>query len=228
MVFDLQNSKRTKFYKKYLLKKPKWSSTETILEEGQKKSDFDKSPVLDRMEIQLIKSNIPTNYIKNIDLKWAIENITRQIKQYTNEEYILIFPFWSKKNQNKKWPFFKELITKIKEKYKNKYPILVAPGPSEIIEAKKLNAKIVLENNEAINIKKLISFIYNAKYIISNDTGPAHIASHLNKKGLALFGSHTTAKKVSIENENFKTLNVKNLIDLKVPTVFEEIKKNLD
>ena len=51
-VFDLQNSKRTKFYKKYILNKSKWSSSETSLEPGQKKSDFDKEPVLDRMEIQ--------------------------------------------------------------------------------------------------------------------------------------------------------------------------------
>ena len=33
----------------------------------------------------------------------------------------------------------------------------------------------------------LISLIKNAKFIVSNDTGPAHIASHLNKKGLSSF-----------------------------------------
>ena len=49
----------------------------------------------------------------------------------------------------------------------------------------------------------MISLINNSTFIIANDTGPAHIASHLKKKGLALFGSHTTPKKVSIENENF-------------------------
>ena len=70
----------------------------------------------------------------------------------------------------------------------------------------------------------LILLIKKAKYIVSNDTGPAHIASHLNKKGLALFGSHTTAEKVSIENENFKTITVKNLNDLNVETVMNKIK----
>ena len=43
-VFDLQNSSRTKFYKKFLLKNSIWSSTETILESGEKKADFDKKP----------------------------------------------------------------------------------------------------------------------------------------------------------------------------------------
>ncbi len=58
-VFDLQNSSRTRFYKRFILKKIEWSSTETALEPGQKKNDFDKDPVLDRMEIQLKKSGIP-------------------------------------------------------------------------------------------------------------------------------------------------------------------------
>ena len=223
-VFDLQNSSRTKFYKRFILKKPYWSTTETALEEGQKKSDFDKEPVLDRMELQLKKSNIPIKYTKKIDLSWAIEDLSKLIKQYANDEYILIFPFCSKKHENKKWPYFKDLIYKLKTEFKNKYPILVAPGLNEINEASKLGCKVVLEDNNPINIKMLISLINKAKFIVANDTGPAHIASHLNKDGLVLFGSHTSAEKVSIENSNFKALSVKKLFDLNVDTVIQKIK----
>jgi ADP-heptose:LPS heptosyltransferase len=227
-IFDLQNSSRTKFYRKFILNKCEWSSTDTILEKGQKKRDFDKDPVLDRMEIQLKKSNIPTQHIKKIDLSWAIEDLSRFIKQYANSDYILIFPFCSKKHQNKKWPFYKDLVSLIKQEYKNNYPVLVAPGPNEIKEADQLKAKIVLNDGEPINIKMLISLISKAKFIIANDTGPAHIASHLNKKGLVLFGSHTSAKKVSIENLDFKSISVKNLKDLDVETVLKELKINLN
>ena len=227
-VFDLQNSNRTKFYKRFILKNSEWSSSETILEQGQKKSDFDKDPVLDRMELQLKKSGIEIEFTKNIDLDWAVDDITRLTKQYANSEYILLFPFCSPKHQNKKWPFFKELILKLKKDFKNKYPILLAPGPNEIKEANELNGKVVLDNNNPINIKILISLISNAKSIIANDTGPAHIASHLDKKGIVLFGSHTSAKKVSIENYNFKALSVKNLVDLKVDTVVNEVKARLN
>ena len=225
-IFDLQNSNRTKFYKKFIINKAEWSSTETTLEPGQKKIDFDEDPVLDRMELQLKKSGIETEFIKNINLDWAIGDVSRLIRQYTNSEYILLFPFCSKKHQNKKWPYFKELIIKLKEKYKNKYPILIAPGPNELEEAKKLNAKVVLEKNESVGIKILISLISNAKFIVANDTGPAHIASHLDKKGLVLFGSHTSAKKVSIENYNFKALSVKDLKDLHADTVCDEVNIN--
>ena len=85
-----------------------------------------------------------------------------------------------------------------------------------------------MKNGESIDIKTLVSLISGAKFVIANDTGPAHIASHLKKKGLALFGSHTSAKKVSIENSNFKAISVKNLVDLDVETVMKEIKAHLD
>ena len=87
---------------------------------------------------------------------------------------------------------------------------------------------MVLDNNQPINIKTLISLIRNAKFIIANDTGPAHIASHLDKSGVVLFGGHTTAKKVSIESYNFKAISVENLKNLTVETVLEKVKSKLN
>ena len=227
-VFDLQNSSRTKFYKRFIINGVEWSSSETALEPGQKKIDFDNNPVLDRMDVQLKKSGIDTDFTKNIDLGWATENISHLVKQYTNREYILLFPFCSPKLKNKKWPYFKELIQRLKQEFKNKYSVLLAPGPNEIEEAYQLNARVVLENNQPVNIKTLVSLINDAKFIIGNDTGPAHIASHLDKNGLVLFGSHTSAKKVSIENFNFKALSVKNLKDLNVDIVLNATKSKLN
>jgi len=228
-VFDLQNSSRTKFYRNFLLPNCIWSSTETTLESGQKKKDFDEEPVLERMEIQLKKSGIKTNNVNKANLSWSFVDIEKVIKQYTSQAYILIFPFCSKKHPNKKWPFFNELINKISEIYKKKYSILIAPGPNEVEESKIFNAKIVLdEENKPIDLNKLITLINNSSFVVSNDTGPAHICSHLNKKGLVLFGSHTSAKKVSVERSNFKAITVKKLSELSVENVIDKIKDNLN
>lgn len=227
-VFDLQNSSRTRFYQTFLLPNCIWSTTKTSLEIGESKKDFDKEPVLERMMIQLKKSGIKIKNTNNINLAWAFTNIQRIIKQHTNGEYILIFPFCSKKHKNKKWPYYKDLVSQIKIKYKNKYVVLVAPGPSEINEAQDLKTNIVLDNGESINLNQLISLINGSKYVISNDTGPAHICCHLNKDGLALFGSHTSAYKVSIESSNFKTKTVNDLNELDVSSVMELIDKNLN
>ncbi len=228
-IFDLQNSSRTKFYSNFLLPNCIWSSTETILEPGQKKKDFDEDPVLKRMEVQLKKSGVKTKNINKVNLSWSFVDIEEILKKYTKQEYILIFPFCSKKHPNKKWPFFKNLISKINEIYQNRYSLLIVPGPDEVDEAKSFNVKTVLdEENRIIDLRKLITLINNSSFVISNDTGPAHICSHLNRKGLVLFGSHTSAKKVSIESTNFKSITAKNLSDLRVETVIDKIKNNLN
>jgi ADP-heptose:LPS heptosyltransferase len=227
-VFDLQNSNRTKFYSKYILKKPEWSSTITTLEPGEKKSDFDKEPVLKRMEIQLKKSGIKTENVKKSNLNWAVVNIRNITKNYFDGKYIVVFPFCSPKLGDKKWPYYHILISQLKSKYNKKYDIVLAPGPGEIKESKLLNAHTILDQGKSINLNQLISLIKDASFIISNDTGPAHISSHLNKSGLVLFGSHTSANKVSVETAKFKAISVNDLNLLKADSVMGEIKKILN
>ena len=119
-------------------------------------------------------------------------------------------------------------MRKIKQVYKNKYSILVAPGPGEVEEALQFNSKVVLKDDKPIDIAALISLIYRARFIISNDTGPAHICSHLNKDGIVLFGSHTTPDKVSIGNSNFKIIQADDLQKLNVDIVMKELQKRLN
>ena len=96
------------------------------------------------------------------------------------------------------------------------------PGPDEINEASKINALCILDNGKALDISQLSSLIKDSSFVVANDTGPAHMAAHLNVKGLTLFGSHTTAYKVSIERENFKAIQVADLSKLTTEKVFEK------
>ena len=227
-VFDLQNSSRTKFYRKLFFRNIDWSSTETSLEKGQKKSDFDQEPVLKRMAIQLEKSGININFTNKPDLSWAIKNVQSLMNQYIEGNYIAIFPFCSSKHKDKVWPYFSQLVKEIKNTYGTKYNVVMAPGPNEIKAAKKIDVNIILNKENSLNLMELVGFIKGASYVISNDTGPAHISSHLDKKGLVLFGSHTSASKVSLGSENFKSIQVKKLKDLEVSTVLEKIKTDLN
>ena len=93
--------------------------------------------------------------------------------------------------------------------------------------SKEINATCVLNNAKALDISELSSLIKESSFVIANDTGPAHMAAHLNAKGLTLFGSHTTAHKVSIERENFKAIQVSDLNKLSANKVFEKLEKYL-
>ena len=67
-----------------------------------------------------------------------------------------------------------------------------------------------------------------SSFVISNDTGPAHMAAHLGCSGVVLFGYHTTAIKVSIETEKFKAISVNDLKDLSAEEVYLNIKGKIN
>jgi len=225
-VYDLQNSSRTKFYKNILFSNSnlnQWSSSETTLPQNVSKEEFDKKPVLDRFDHQLKTSGLQTYHTMKPNFSWACSNIDKIKHEYSLKKYILLFPFCSEHLSIKKWPHYNELIQKIKNKYQNKFKIIIAPGSLEIKNAKEIDADCILDNGKALDISQLSSLIKDSSFIIANDTGPAHMAAHINVKGLTLFGSHTTAVKVSIERENFKPVQVSDLNKLSADKVFEKI-----
>ena len=226
-VYDLQNSSRTSFYRKYLLNIKNWSSTETTLKKGEKKKDFDHESVLERFKIQLDNSNIKTNYSLKPDFTWASVNVDKVVNKYFGKKFILFFPFCSPQLSHKKWPYFNVLIRIIKSKHPN-FEIVVAPGSNEIEEAQKIESTLILNNEESLNIMELAGLILKASYIVANDTGPAHMAAHLGQSGVVLFGRHTTPKKVSIETQKFKAIAVGSLNDLTAEQVYLEIKDKLE
>ena len=225
-VYDLQNSSRTKFYKNILFPKANyntWSSSETTLPSNTSKEEFDKNPVLDRFDHQLKTSEIKTEHTMKPNFSWATTNIDNIKEEFKLDKYIVLFPFCSAHLTHKKWPHYNELIELIKNKYGEQIKVVLAPGPSEINDAKNINAVSILDQNKALDITQLASLIKQSSFVVANDTGPAHISAHLGIKGLALFGKHTTAYKVSIERENFKAIQVSDLEKLSANNVFEKI-----
>ena len=225
-VYDLQNSSRTSFYKKILFPNANlniWCSSETTLPNDKTKEEFDKNPVLDRFNHQLQSSGIETKHTMSPDFSWSCVDIEKIMNEYKLSNYILLFPFCSPHLTLKKWPYFNNLINLIKAKYKDQFKIITAPGPKEIKEADQYDAIKILDNGKAVSISQLSSLIKKSSFVVANDTGPAHMAAHLNAKGLTLFGSHTTAKKVSIERDNFKAIQVSDLNKLSAEKVFEKI-----
>ena len=218
-VYDLQNSNRTNFYKKFLFNIKDWSSSKDIQENHYNNS------VLKRFDEQLRKSNIETRYTLKPDFSWAAERVNNY-KLNTDKKYILFFPFCSKELVHKRWPYFPELINMIKQNHPQ-YELVVAPGPDEIEEAKSFNIMIALNENLPLNFFELASLIKKSHLVIANDTGPAHMAAHLGARGFTLFGPHTTPEKVSIERERFIALQTMDLKSLYADRVYALIKSSI-
>ena len=218
-VYDLQNSNRTSFYRKFLFNVKDWSSSKDIPENKYNIS------VLQRFDEQLRKSNIQTLYTLKPDFSWAAEK-ANSYNLDTDKKYVLFFPFCSKDLIHKRWPYFSELINLIQKNHPQ-YELVVAPGPGEIEEAKSLDIKIALNNNLPLNFFELASLIKKSHLVIANDTGPAHMTAHLGARGFTLFGPHTTPEKVSIEREKFIALQTMDLKSLFADRVYALIKSSI-
>ena len=119
------------------------------------------------------------------------------------------------------------MIKIIKSKHTD-FEIVIAPGPNEMEDAKKINATLITNDKKALNIMELAGLIKKSSFVVANDTGPAHMAAHLGKSGVVLFGYHTTPQKVSIETDKFKALTANKLKDLSAESVYSEIKSKLE
>ena len=85
----------------------------------------------------------------------------------------------------------------------------------------------IVEKNKYLNHSELAGLINKSSYVIANDTGPAHMAAHLGRNGIVLFGQHTTPEKVSIETDKFKAITCDKLENLTAEKVYEGIKDKI-
>jgi len=225
-AYDLQNSNRTSFYRKFLFKIPNWCSAEITLKKKSKSKDFKENSVLERFKMQLDTCAIKTNNCLKPDFSWAVVNVNQIVNKYFSKKFILLFPFCSPNLPHKQWPRYNNLIDIIKSKHAS-LEIVIAPGPNELDKAKSINAISITNNNKSLSIMELAGLVKKSSFVIANDTGPAHIAAHLEKKGVVLFGHHTTAKKVSIETDFFSAISADKLKNLSAEDVYEKIEDKL-
>jgi len=151
-----------------------------------------------------------------LEKKWNIE-INKKSGNHTYKEPSVMVIYREDQEFN-----VNELIP-TKKKSDNKFKVVVAPGPNEIKEASNINALCILDNGKALDISQLAALIKDSSFVVANDTGPAHMTAHLGSKGIALFGSHTTPFKVSIERKNFKAIQAPELSKLSAEKVFERL-----
>jgi len=213
IIYDLQNSQRTYIYRKYLFKKIKWVSTN--------RKDHPISGLRGLEEMMRKNFVIPVNTFRP-DISWLATDIKDIIKKNKIlSKYIVLLPGSSKKNPLKRWPYFVDLAKLLISKG---YEVITILGPEE----QEMNSSFpgyVLEN---LDWPQLTGIIKNSHFVIGNDSGPSHIASCLNKKGLAIFGPSTSAIRSELKRGKFEILKVDNFADLTTNKILEAMIKILN
>lgn len=208
LIYDLQNSQRTQIYKNLFLPNYKWISTN--------RERHEVSGIQGLVEM-LHKNKLPTKKALNPKLNWMTNNISQLLaKKKINNNFILIMPGSSIKHKEKRWPYYPELINLLLNK---KYQVATVLGPDELELEKKIPG-IIFKN---LDWGDLGGIINASSFVVSNDTGPIHIASCMKKNGLVIFGPTTSAVRTGLNTNNFKIITSSNLKKLKPQIVFNKI-----
>ncbi|MBI4826810.1 MAG: lipopolysaccharide heptosyltransferase II [Nitrospirae bacterium] len=133
----------------------------------------------------------------------ARDKITELLKD--SSEYVLIAP--SARWMSKRWPpeYFASLISKIN------MPVVITGSLSDMAivqEIKDESPGKIIDLCGKTDLKELIALIDGARAVVSNDSGPMHIAAALNKPVIAFFGPTDYEKTGPYGWQNNKDLNV--------------------
>ena len=213
IIYDLQNSQRTYIYRKYLFKKIKWVTT-----------DRKDHPIsgLRGLEEMLREYFVISKNIFRPDISWLATDTKNIIKKNKIlSKYIVLLPGSSKKNPLKRWPYFVDLAKLLIFKG---YEVITILGPEEL----EMNCSFPGHVFKNLDWFQLSGIIKNSLFVIGNDSGPSHIASCLNNKGLALFGPSTSAIRSELKRGKFEILKVDNLAELTADEVLEVMTKILN
>ena len=224
LIIDLQNSKRTNFYHFFI----KIFSSARI--------NGSRSFVHDRYIIPPQGKESPTqglfNQLKplNIDqidpnFSWLVSEMDNQ--SFENKEVVLVIPSVSKSGQAKQWSptKYQQLCSFLESK--GYYICLVgtkhdAPSLQPILDHCKNIINLIDKSPPEI----IYTAALNSKLVISNDTGPGHIASLSKVNTLWLALDNSVTKSNLSFRENSKLLLKKKMEDLSVDEVQDYISKN--
>ncbi|HAD32658.1 MULTISPECIES: glycosyltransferase family 9 protein [unclassified Methylophaga] len=204
LVIDLQNTQRTRLYRKLLLPRSPWVQRAT--------KHTPVSGLQGQIEL-LQQAGIDSQYARQADLRWLADDMQQWLTECEiNSGFILLLPGCSARRPEKRWPFYPQLAETLATKGINVVTVL---GPDESQLAEQFNGKLLKD----LNWFQLAGVIQQAGFVIGNDSGPSHLAAHLGKAGMAIFGPHSCAQRAEIERKQFKPYSISSLSELNVETI---------
>lgn len=221
MVYDLQNSARTASYFRWFFTNTNWSGSAPGVSHPVRLKNPKKVRSLDRMASQLKDAGLTIRHTRHPNVSWMADDATALLAEASvTKPFILLIPGSSARHPQKRWPYYAELAQRLIDEG---YQIVTAPGPDEIELAADIPGIALKGSRGFINWFELAGVMKQASFVVGNDTGPSHLASHLGVAGIALFGAHTTAERTGIERESFTAIEVAQLSSLPVARVLDEV-----
>ncbi len=223
-VYDLQNSSRTTDYYRWIFPDTEWSGTAPGCSHPHKAENPKSMHSLQRLEGQLTDAGLTCKHTLHPDVSWMSNDVTELLEEADLQPgFILLVPGSSAALPHKRWPYYADLATRL---IADGYQVATVPGPDELDLCAKIPG-VTLTGGTFLDWFDLAGVVKSAGFIVGNDTGPSHLAAHMGKPGLALFGSHTSVEKTGIRTDRFDAIEVADLNELPVEQVYKAVTDRL-
>ena len=222
-VIDLQNSKRTKFYRQFLARGMRWCQIGTIAPTNFS-SPNTASPVIAKFEAQLEGCGFGTSALLDGDLSWLCEPTDASLRVASSLKSVVLLPGASAKHSHKIWPRYTELAQSLRGAG---YDVFVAPGPDDMELCRTIPGELLLSGEKWLDFFQLAGVLSQASFVVGNDSGPTHLAASLGTKGLALFSERTAQYAPNMKRREMDVCIASDLQDISAESVLERINSSI-
>jgi ADP-heptose:LPS heptosyltransferase len=220
LVYDLQQVGRTDCYYRWFLRGTPWVGG------ARGCSVCCRRPAdrcaADHFALCLAMAGVPVQHTLRCDVSWMAEDVGDILgRAGLTGPFAVLVPGGSAEHPEKRWPYYRQLAERMRQAG---WQIATVPGPGEVELCRGIGGHVLLEDDgRVLDIFRLAGILRRAALVVGNDTGPTHIAVHLQRPGLALFSNHIPPTFSGIQHGRFDWIEQADLRDLAVVTVWQRL-----
>jgi ADP-heptose:LPS heptosyltransferase len=225
VIFDLQRANRTSFYYRWFVKKASWSGMAEGCDLQYSIPPSEKISVMEEFAIQLETAGLTVTHSLSPDPSWFVDDVSEILDEAkVTEPYVVLLAGASARRTEKCWPYYDTLAERLIDKG---ICVLTVPGPDDFDLCRTIPGIMLTGPHKYLDFFQLAGVLQKASYVVGNDSGPSHLASHLGVPGLAIFSGHVPAYRTGIDQGNFKYFEAEQMNLMTVGKVYDEIKKTI-
>jgi len=225
IIFDLQRANRTSFYYRWFVKRASWSGLAAGCDFPYSLPSSKNVSVQEEFANQIKAAGLTVKHTLSPDPSWFVDDVSDILSEAgVTGPYVVLLAGASARRTEKCWPYFDKLAEKLLNK---RICVITVPGPDDLELCRTIPGIMLAGPDEYLNFFQLAGVLQKAAFVVGNDSGPSHLASHLGVPGVALFGGHVPAYRTGIERDNFKCIEAAKMDLISIDKVFNEIQKFL-
>jgi ADP-heptose:LPS heptosyltransferase len=232
-VYDLQNSRRTRFYRRWLTRgdTAQWSTY-------RQTTDADRLlNVPERHARQIESAGIGIVNTRMPRPLWMVEDIAGLLRRMgiadvldaapsRRSALVVLLPGSSARHMHKRWPHYVALSKRLSALG---LTVVTVPGSEETELDDRYSGHVLRDGGKPLDLHQLAGLARAATCVVGNDSGPLHLAACLDAPCVGLFDSNNPSLDATgIETRNAIRLIASPLTALSVEAVADAVMRKIE